>query len=395
MKPLAITGCGSISPLGSNFEEVRASYRMNRSSATEIEINRTKTPVYPLSSLSEDALTKWEQENNLTDLHHDRVTRLSLFAAAHAVLDAGWKAFALKDTTVIVSSARGATASLETLHAHFLEHERVPPHTSPNTTIGGIASAVASFLGSEEAPLGTSMVCTSSMQSLLILAGLIGSGRISRGIVCGSEAPLTPFTIAQMKALRIYSTRHDPYPCRPIAKDLRTNKMVLGEGSCALTLEDTASLLETGAKPRAYLLGIGTAREAIHTATGMEPSGEGLEKSMQRALADANLTSADAIVVHAPGTKLGNSAECAAISRLFPNTPPLFSTKHLTGHTFGASGALGIELALLLLSGERPVLPYEAESTAYGEKEIKTVLVNTAGFGGVIASAVIGSSAIN
>ena len=111
---------------------------------------------------------------------------------------------------------------------------------------------------------------------------------------------------------------------------------------------------------------------------------------MTKALKNANLTSVDSIIMHAPGTVKGDESEYKAIKTVFgKEIPHLISTKYTSGHTFGASGALSMELAILMLQHNKLInFPYE--SLAVGmPKEVKNIMINATGFGGNAVSIIL------
>ena len=99
----------------------------------------------------------------------------------------------------------------------------------------------------------------------------------------------------------------------------------------------------------------------------------------------------DLIICHAPGTVKGDAAELNAIDRLFKQIPALYSTKHITGHTLGASGALSAYFATLILNNKVNVsFPYETRLPKL-PSNIKSVLINAVGFGGNASSILLKS----
>jgi 3-oxoacyl-(acyl-carrier-protein) synthase len=161
---------------------------------------------------------------------------------------------------------------------------------------------------------------------------------------------------------------------------------VLGEGASILALEH---LSPRGAELRgaiAELSGVGASVEKTKSLTGITEHGDALASSMARALNEHGGT-VDAVVVHAPGTRNGDLAELFALRRVFGTSlPALCSNKWQLGHTFGASGALGVEFALALLAGVRPAEPPYASALRPPPREVRSVLVNAAGFGGSAVS---------
>src|SRR5690606_23524322 len=125
-------------------------------------------------------------------------------------------------------------------HSEFLEQKKTSTLSSPTTTLGNISSWVAHDLGSQGPEISHSITCSTALHALLNGAAWIKSGMANKFLVGGSEAPLTPFTLAQMKALKIYSRvaeRSRSYPCLALDMEKTENTMVLGEGASVLCLE--------------------------------------------------------------------------------------------------------------------------------------------------------------
>lgn len=179
-------------------------------------------------------------------------------------------------------------------------------------------------------------------------------------LVGGSEAALTPFTIAQMKAMKIYANEDLKYPCRALDMEKTRNSMILGEGAGIICLEHQPE------KAIAKISGIGYATEELKHSVSISSDAECLQKSMKMAIKDMPLAEIDAVVMHAPGTIKGDKAEVNAISAVFEeNLPGMTSNKWKIGHTFGASGILSMELAILMLQHQEFIdVPFSSISTA-------------------------------
>jgi 3-oxoacyl-(acyl-carrier-protein) synthase len=197
-------------------------------------------------------------------------------------------------------------------------------------------------------------------------------------LVGGSEAPLTAFTVSQMKALKIYSNQAETkYPCRALDLSKEKNTMVLGEGAVAICLEKGISK-----KSLALISGIGYATEKLKHNISISTDAQCFQKSMQMALQEACLESVDVVVMHAPGTVKGDLSEYKAIQAVFgEKLPALTTNKWKIGHTLGASGVLSMELGLLMLQHQQFIaVPFIENKKA--PKNINSVLVNAVGFGG-------------
>ena len=375
---------GSISALGSNAEEVWENYCAQTTRITSCCYNNCDTPVGKLHP-KEDELIKEIRKENLHYRRLDKTVLLSILAARQAVKKANWKA---KDNmSVNLGSSRGATQLFEKYHEKFLADRNIrqSPVVSPTTTLGNISSWVAYDLGTKGASFSHSITCSTALHSILNGIAWLQAGMAEKFITGGAEAPLSDFTIAQMRALRIYSEEKGSYPSKPLKQNKSTNSLVLGEAAAVFCLEK-----ESGKEKLATIQGIGFATELIEHNVSLSAEAECLQDSMTKALKNANLTSVDSIIMHAPGTVKGDESEYKAIKTVFgKEIPHLISTKYTSGHTFGASGALSMELAILMLQHNKLInFPYE--SLAVGmPKEVKNIMINATGFGGNAVSIIL------
>jgi 3-oxoacyl-(acyl-carrier-protein) synthase len=273
----------------------------------------------------------------------------------------------------------------EAAYAEFVRTGQVAPATSPFTTLGNISSWVGQHLGTRGYRGEHSVTCSTALHAVANAVAWLRAGMAERFLAGAAEAPLTPFGLAQLRALRIYSSAETgaTWPCQPLLAKTR-NTLVLGEGAACFALERRPAH-----PPLAWIAGLGFAQEAIDSPTGIDPAGSGFYAAMEQALGDS-AAPPDLIIAHAPGTRQGDAAELAAISRLFgAGHPPVVSTKYCQGHTFGASGGLSLELALLYLNGELSA-PLPLTAGQWGGGAIRRVLVNSAGFGGNCVSILLG-----
>lgn len=393
VRPVFLRGIGTLSPLGANFSDARNGYALGR--------HRFVLPASPENSCWRAPLAE-EAEQRVASLRQarreyarlDRSVLFAMLAGGDAIADAGWDDSG-EPVGVIVGSSRGATESLESAWKIFSEHRdgRVPVQTSPLTTLGGISSSVAQYLQLRGPALSHSITCSTALHGLGNALAWIRSGMNSRFLVGGSEAALTPFTFAQMQALRIYAESVEvEFPCRPFGVSAdQSDTMVLGEGASMFAIEGQSSVGEVSASD-VEILGFGWGIEPIESLTGISEGGDALSLSMLRALDSlVKPRTIDALIAHGPGTKKGDASEEAALARVFGNDiPAVVSSKWMIGHTFGASGAFGMEYALHLLRGGRLAKPgYDFRGFAEASP-VRTVMVNAAGFGGNAATVILG-----
>jgi 3-oxoacyl-(acyl-carrier-protein) synthase len=151
--------------------------------------------------------------------------------------------------------------------------------------------------------------------------------------------------------------------------------------------------LELGEKENAmgYITGLGYATDELEHNISISEEAVCFQKSMAMALGNTPLEEVDAIVMHAPGTLKGDTSEYKAIQQLFGSTLPMFTTnKWKIGHTFGASGLLSLELALLMIQHNTFIgVPFLVEPNP--RNNIQKVLINAVGFGGNAVSVLVSS----
>ena len=383
MQNILITGVGSLSALGNNAEEIWDNYKGNKTLISDCCLNNQEVKVGKLSSESEN-LVKEIRKEKIAFRKLDKTVLMAIFTSRKAVKEANWNN--LEKVGINIGSSRGATSLFEKYHKHYLQSDkRLSPLSSPTTTLGNISSWVAMDLGSKGATLSHSITCSTALHSVLNAAVWIKSGMTEKFLAGGSEAPLTDFTIAQMQALGIYSKNNSEWPCNPLAKDKEENSMILGEGSTIFAMEK-----DKGQKHLAKIIGLGFATEMIEHNASLSTNANCLQASMKMALKDAEIETVDNIIMHAPGTNQGDTAELNAIKKVFENNiPHLTINKHLSGHTLGNSGALSMEMAILMLQNEENIsILYPNIATQKIEKP-KTILVNAVGFGGNAVSIIL------
>ena len=379
-QPISITGIASISPLGDTGQVVWDRYLDSTHCISTITYNGKETIQ---GQLSEDALLELEALRNSNEHYKnlDNSVLLGVYAARKAVMMAGWKQPG--DFGINMGSSRGATGLFEKYHKEFLDKQTASTFSSPTTTLGNISSWIANDLQTSGPDISHSITCSTALHAVLNGIAWLQSGLADRFLVGGSEAPLTPFTIAQMKALKIYTRGiKEQYPCRALDLEKTQNTMFLGEGAAVICLEK-------GHKNNAEALitGIGYATEPLKHNISISTNADCFQKSMKMALGDLSPDKVDVIVMHAPGTIKGDQSEYNAIQKIFGTEHPALTTnKWKIGHTFGASGILSMELAIMMLQHQQFIpVPYVSQEFTHQNtlsKGIQRIMVNAVGFGG-------------
>jgi len=388
---IVIKGHGAISPLGCNPEIITQAYAGGQSGISLRSINEQLTPVGVLPASAEIALQALAYENKAYAAL-DKSVLMAIYAARQAVKDAKWQNET--DIGINIGSSRGATGLFEQHLTTFIQTGSVSPAVSPVTTLGNISSWVANDLETSGPTISHSVTCSTALQALANGFAWLQSGMARRFLVGGAEAPLTSFTVAQMKAIGIYApTQETAFYCRPHNQE-RRNTFVLGEGAAVFALEKVKR--EPGEKSpekEVILEAVGFGFEKIKSKTGISAAGLNFQRAIKQALTQAHSSEPiDLVVMHAPGTVAGDAAELTALKEIFgeSNLPIITSNKFLNGHTLGASAALSLEYALHILKEQQfLLLPYPNLISPKSPQSIKRILLTAAGFGGNAAAVLI------
>ncbi|MGO4904870.1 beta-ketoacyl synthase N-terminal-like domain-containing protein [Flavobacterium sp. W20_MBD1_R3] len=371
---ISITAIASLSSLGNTSEEIWKNYLHDNHCFSEHLIDHKNTLVAKIDTDSSEIIRKLK----LSDSKYKSLDQSVLYAMAasrQAMQNAGWS---YNDVFGInIGSSRGATDLFETHYQEYLKTGKAQTLASPTTTLGNISSWVAHDLQSSGPEISHSITCSTALHAVLNGVAWLKAGMADKFLVGGTEAPLTDFTIAQMRALKIYSNSTEEYPNRALDLEKKKNTMILGEGAgvCCLEIGKKENAL-------AYIEGMGYATEILEHSISISAEATCFQKSMKMALQNTHLSEVDVIVMHAPGTIKGDLTEYKAIEKVFGESLPLLTTnKWKIGHTFGASGILSMELAILMMQHNRFIgVPFAAAQIQ--AKPIKKVLINAVGFGG-------------
>lgn len=375
---ISITAIASVSPLGASLSGAWQAYEKPESFLTLRAIGDQVRWAGSLPLNLKRAIRELDNEQTRYAALDDSV-KYAIWAARQAFENAGWEKG--MQIGINIGSSRGATGLFERYHAEFIADKRCSVLSSPTTTMGNISSWVAHDLNCKGPDISHSITCSTALHALLNGIAWIRSGMAKKFLVGGSEAALTPFTLAQMSALKIYAgnpgTEDTPFPCRALDLRKKRNSMVLGEGA-------SVACIESGIQANALAIveGIGFATEPLEHGASLSTDACCLQDAMRMALGGFRPEDVDVIVLHAPGTIKGDAAEVRAIKSVFgTKIPALTNNKWKIGHTFGASGMLSVEMAVLMLLHQRFIpVPYIRQTEP--PKSINRVMVNAVGFGG-------------
>ncbi len=381
-QPIAITACASLSALGSNENDIWQHYL---NPEHHVSVSEFKQLVCQIPQQDKQQIQQLAF-NNKKYKSLDQSVLYALYAARKAYQQAKWQskqAFGIN-----IGSSRGATGLFEKYHSDFIAEKKLSALSSPTTTLGNISSWIAHDLQTQKSTIGPvishSITCSSALHAIINACAWLQSGMCRQFMVGGSEAPLTPFTVAQMQALGVYANNEhkQKYPCKALDLDKQHNGMILGEGAAIACLDLEAA--DTDAL--AYIEGIGYATEILQHNTSISSNAQCLQQSMLMAVDQHDLNDIDVIITHTPGTIKGDQAEITAIKHIFgQNTPAITTNKWKLGHTLATSGMLSIELALLMYKHQK-FIPVPFITHQKQPQRLKYILVNAVGFGGNAAS---------
>ncbi len=385
MVRVVVTGIGLVSALGNSLED---SWQNLLCLKTGIKLHQ---PFPELGKIPLGLIN--QQPSDLSTL-----TQMVVYSALqNAELVAS-----LPDCAVVISSSRSYQASWEKfaqqMYGQDTNRELLNLENWLDTLPLMNAIAVARQIGSCGPVLAPMAACATGIWAISQAAMLIQSGQCQRAIAGAVEAPITPLTICgfqQMGAL----AKTGAYPF-----DLHREGLVLGEGGAVFVLESAESAKQRQINPEniyGEILGFGLTADAFH-GIQPEPEGKSAIAAIKQCLERSNLTPADIDYIHAHGTAtiLNDRIESKIIQSLFPPKVAISSTKGSTGHTLGASGALGVAFSLLSL--KHKILPpavglQQPEFdlnfvTTVRNTEIQKLLCLSFGFGGQNAAIALGSS---
>lgn len=401
---VVVTGLGAVTPLGTGVDKF-----WSRLVNGENAIDRiSHVDPSPFSTQIAAEVRDFNAEDWLDKKDARRIDRFIAFAVASATMairDSGitiTPELAEEFGVLIGSGIGGLTFLGEQTHKLYEDGpSRVSPFLVPYM-IADMASGFVSIVHGLKGP-NTCVVtaCATGAHAIGDSYHMIKRGDAVMMLAGGSECPINEIGIAAFCAARAMTDRNDDpaHACRPFDKN--RDGFIMGEASGVLVLEDLAHAQARGAKIYGEIIGYAMTGDAHHI-TAPAPEHEGAARSMKRVLKNAGLTPEQIGYINAHGTStpINDANETCAIKHVFGDYAykvPVSSTKSMTGHTLGASGA--IESIVCLLAMKHGVIPptinYEVPDPACDldyvpnvarKADIKYALKNSFGFGGHNAS---------
>lgn len=413
LKRVVITGLGAVTPLGNDVASTWEAAKAGRSGAapiTHFDASKFKTQ-FACEVKNFDANEHFDRKKaRQLDLYAQYGVVASRQAVADAKLDG--EDIDKNRVGVIVAAGIGGLHTFELEAGYYAMHEESGPRYNPffiPKMIADIASGHVSMEYGFHGPnYGVVSACASSNNAIIDAFNLIRLGKADAIVAGGAEAAIYPAGVGGFNAMHALSTRNDSPETASRPFSASRDGFVMGEGSAILVLEELEHALKRGAHIYAEVAGGGMSADAYHL-TATHPEGLGAKLAMQNALDDAGLktTDIDYINVHGTSTPVGDVSEIKAIVDLFGDHAKklnISSTKSMTGHLLGATGALEAMFSVLAVKEDivPPTINHEEgdedENIDYSlnftfnkaqERTVNVALSNAFGFGGHNATVIV------
>ncbi|MBK9009075.1 MAG: beta-ketoacyl-ACP synthase II [Anaerolineae bacterium] len=346
-KRVVVTGMGCISPVGNTVEETWSALLAGKSGAgaiTRFDSSKHKTR-FAAEVKGFDAVAEFGAREARK---MDRFTQFAMVAAAQALDQAGLK---IDDSNrdrigVLIGTGIGGVGTMMEQADILRERgaDRVSPFLIPMMISDSAAGMLAIRVGARGPNMSLATACASGNNAIGEAVEMIRRGAADVMIAGASEAALAPITIAGMNVMGALSTRNDDPLTASRPFDKTRDGFLMGEGAGMLILEEVEYAKARGATILCEISGYGTTDDAHHISAPAE-NGAGAAISMKLALENAELSLTDIHYINAHGTSttLNDKSETAAIKSVFGEQAyaiPVSSTKSMTGHLLGASGAV-------------------------------------------------------
>ena len=359
---VVITGVGAISPLGLSVEETWRNVLSGKRGIGPITLfDASALPVRFACEVKGFVPENYMEAKEAR--RRDRFEQFATAAASQAISQSGLEVPEGKAGRigVMVSSAIGGLGSLETAVYTFQNEgaRRVTPFIIPMLMGNGAAGLISIDHGYMGPAFSVTSACAAGADGIGIAWTLIRAGVIDAAIAGAAEATITGIGIAAFDRAGAISRRNDDYSQAPQPFDLNRDGLVMGEGAAILVIERESHARSRGATILAEVAGYAASADGYHITAPLE-DGSGGALAIRGALESAHVDPGDVgyISAHGTGTVLNDKAETRAIKAVFGERAyqiPVSSTKSMTGHMMGATGALeAIFCALAIRDGVIP-----------------------------------------
>lgn len=400
MERVVITGMGTVNPLGLTVDESWTNLINGVSGVGPITLFDSA----PLNVHFAAEVKNFEPDRYMDPKEarrRDRFEQLGTAAAKDALAASGLEITEANSGRigVLVSSAIGGIKSLQdaVITNHTEGPRRVSPFLIPMLMPNGAAGMIAIDLQITGPCFSVASACASGSDGIGMAWLMLKAGMLDAAIAGAAESTICSTGVAAFDRVGAMSRRNDDYSMTPKPFDRNRDGLVMGEGAAVLVLETESHARKRGAKILAELAGYGATADAYHV-TAPHEQGAGGAAAMRRALESAGATVEELgyINAHGTGTSLNDQSETRAIKAAFGEMAyrvPVSSTKSMTGHMMGATGALeAIFCTQVVREGILPpTIHYETPDPECDldyipnkarEKQVELAISNAFGFGG-------------
>lgn len=400
MERVVITGMGTVNSLGLNVQESWTSAINGVSGVAPITLfDASPLGVHIAAEVKNFEPGKYMDPREAR--RRDRYEQLGTAAANEAVAHSGLEVTEANAGRigVLVSSAIGGIGSLQdAVLTNYKEGpRRVTPFLIPMLMPNGAAGMIAIDHQIKGPCFSVASACASGADGIGTALMMLRTGMIDAALAGAAESTICSVAVAAFDRVGAMSRRNDDFSMTPQPFDKNRDGLVMGEGAAVLVLERESHAKARGANILAELAGYGATADAFHV-TAPHEKGEGGAAAMRMALDSAHATVDDLgyINAHGTGTSLNDQSETRAVKAAFGEkaySVPISSTKSMTGHMMGATGALE---AIFCVQAVRegilpPTIHYETPDPECDldyvpnqarEKKITLAISNAFGFGG-------------
>ena len=398
LRRVAVTGLGIVSPIGADAAEVTTSLREGRSGIVHCDTYEEmgfRSHVHGAPDVD-------------FDNHIDRKLRrfmgdgaaYNYIAMTQAIVDSGLDDKDIRDErTGLVMGSGGPSTSAQVEAADIAREKnpkRVGPYAVPKAMCSTLSANMSTAFGMRGLSYSISSACATSAHCIGNGSELIQMGKQDVVFAGGAEALHWTLTVL-FDAMGALSSKYNETPQKASrAYDANRDGFVIASGSGVVVLEEMEHAKARGAKIYAELVGYGATSDGVDM---VAPSGEGAVRCMQMAMAGLGKRTVDYINTHGTSTPVGDIIELGAIMEVFGDQRPhISSTKSLTGHSQGATGAHEAIYSLLMLQNDFIAASANIEELdpAAGDAAIvidridnaglNVAMSNSFGFGGTNAS---------
>jgi 3-oxoacyl-[acyl-carrier-protein] synthase II len=400
LKRVVVTGLGAITPLGNTLADYWEGLMSGRNGIGSITLFDASKHGCRIAG----EVRGFDPQDYLDRKEYKRMDRFAQFAVCsskQALADAKLEINDLNadHVGVVIGTGIGGLKVMEEQQEVYLTRgpDRCSPFMVP-MMIGNMAAGLTAIQTGAKGPNSCPVTaCASGSNAVGDAFRLVQNGYAQAMICGGTEACVTPLTVAGFVACRAMTSRNDDpaHASRPFDRD--RDGFVLGEGSGILILEELEHALSRGARIYAEVVGYGMTCDAYHM-TSIVPGGEGAARAMRLALKDGNLSPADITYINAHGTStpVNDPTETAAIKTVLgehAHKVAISSTKSMTGHLLGGSGGIEAVAAVMAVAkdGIPPTINLENPDAECDldyvpnkgrSQPVEVVLSNSFGFGG-------------